>query len=189
MNQFAVAEGSLLSYFSLFLAILGVGGTYASLFVLIADSVPTSQVGGVIVIACTIAVLSTTGAPIIVLLPAPIPYFFLASMITISITVSCCLNKAKGRNQNTDESLVNNWGGAHGDSEHKGASLFHDSIDRHDHDRSYAFYGAREGYAAILSTSFMLEKSRVENSTHRDNHQQMLNTSHSLVANKYQAFD
>ena len=156
MNQFAVAEGSILSYVSLFLAILGVGGTYASLYVLIADSVPTSQVGGVMVIACTIAVLSTTGAPIIVLLPAPFPYFFLASMITLSITVSCCLNKVKGRNQNTDESLVHHWG-AHGDSMHKGASLLHESIDRHDHDRTFAYYGVREGYTAILSTSFMLE--------------------------------
>ena len=156
MNQFAVAEGSLLSYVSLFLAILGVGGTYASLYVLIADSVPTSQVGGVMVIACTIAVLSTTGAPIVVLLPAPFPYFFLASMITLAITVSCCLNKAKGRKQNTDESLVHHWG-AHGDSMHKGAYLLHESIDRHDHGRTFAYYGVREGYTAILSNSFMLE--------------------------------
>lgn len=37
VNQFAFESGSILSYISLFCAILGVGGIYAALYVLIAD--------------------------------------------------------------------------------------------------------------------------------------------------------
>lgn len=40
--QFAVPEGSTLQYIVLFMAFLAVGGVYAALYVLIADSVPTS---------------------------------------------------------------------------------------------------------------------------------------------------
>ena len=42
INMFATAEGSFLAYLSLFCAILGVGGSYASLYVVIAESVPTA---------------------------------------------------------------------------------------------------------------------------------------------------
>jgi len=82
------------------------------------------------VMACTIAVLSTTGAPIVVLVEPPFPYFFLATMLTLSIMVSFCLKRARSRDQHqsaNDDSFVNHWGAA-GDSNSKGASLIHDSV-------------------------------------------------------------
>lgn len=90
VNQFWAAEGSFIAYFSLFFAVLGVGGVYASLYVLIADSVPTSKVGTVMVISCTVGVLSTAGAPLVVLVSSPFPYFFLAAMLLLAVLISCC---------------------------------------------------------------------------------------------------
>ena len=68
INMFATAEGSVMAYITLSCAVLGIGGSYASLYVVIAESVPTAQLGGVMVFAFGIAVLSTTAAPLVVLL-------------------------------------------------------------------------------------------------------------------------
>ena len=88
VNQFFTEAGSILSYVALFIAITGVGGVYAVYYILVNKTIPTSQVGGAMLITCTIAVLSTTGAPLVVLVPAPFPYCFLAVMLLSSFIIS-----------------------------------------------------------------------------------------------------
>ena len=107
-----------MAYITLFCAILGIGGSYATLYVVIAESVPTAQLGGVMVVSCAAAVLSTTGAPLVVLLSEPFPYIFLASMLALSIILSFCLKKVSaGPKLEGNESLVQNlYLDTHGDS-------------------------------------------------------------------------
>lgn len=89
INQFFTDEGSIWAYLALFIAIIGVGGTYSVLFILINKSIPTNQVGGAMLITCTIAILSTTSAPLVVLVEQPFPYFYLAAMLISSFLLSC----------------------------------------------------------------------------------------------------
>lgn len=53
------------------------------------------------VMCFTIAILSTTGAPLIVLLDSPYPYFFMASMLILAVLVSFCLERSKNRDTTT----------------------------------------------------------------------------------------
>ena len=92
--QFGVSDGGLLAYFSLFFSIIGVAGTYGVLYVLVADSVPTAQVGGVMVLTLTFSYLTVSFAPMVVLVAEPFPYFYTIAMLILSITVSCFLNKS-----------------------------------------------------------------------------------------------
>ena len=56
---------------------------------------------------------------------------------------------------------------------------------RDNQDRTFAFYGIREGYAAILSTSYYNEQSRAENTRAAAHQTHGINSSHYLINNKY----
>jgi len=93
LNQFVFAAGSFLGYVTLFIAILGVGGVFTCLFVLIRVVVPKQQVGGAMVLIVTIAASSSLGAPLIALYDAPIPFLVLTGLIVVAFTSSCFLPK------------------------------------------------------------------------------------------------
>ena len=68
VNQFLPSSGGFLSYATLFTTRLCMAGVYAALYVLFADFVPTAQVGGTMVLSLTVAYLTVTSAPMIVLI-------------------------------------------------------------------------------------------------------------------------
>ena len=88
INQFMLAPGTLLSYMSLFIAILGIGGTYTCLYVLIGVVVPQKIVGSATVLIATIGISSSLLAPLIPLFDAPIPFIVLSSLMFISMATS-----------------------------------------------------------------------------------------------------
>ena len=93
LNQFFVEPGTFMGYATLFIAILGVGGVYTCLFVLIGLVIPKQKIGGAMVLIITIGVGSSLGAPMIVLYDAPIPFFVLTVLILVSFIISCFLPK------------------------------------------------------------------------------------------------
>lgn len=90
-NQFLVPVGSLASYMTLFIAILGVGGVYTAIYVLIYIVVPKEQVGGAMVLIVTIGTSLSLFAPIIVLYASPVPYLALTAMMLMSALMVCFL--------------------------------------------------------------------------------------------------
>lgn len=101
-NQFWVAEGSIMASITLFAAILGVGGAFTGVYVLIAEVIPVRHLGSVMVLQCSFAVLSTMGAPLVALAEPPIPYFYLASLITLAFVLSLLVGWAQKRHGNKD---------------------------------------------------------------------------------------
>ena len=73
---------------SLFIAILGIGGTYTCLYVLIGVVVPQKSVGSATVLIATIGISSSLLAPLIALFDAPIPFIVLSSLMFISMATS-----------------------------------------------------------------------------------------------------
>ena len=88
-----VPLGSILGYVTLFIAILGVGGTYTCIYVLIGLVVPREQVGGAMVLIVTIGTSASLFAPMVVLYDSPVPYLVLASCMAMAQIMTCLLPK------------------------------------------------------------------------------------------------
>ena len=83
--------GTILSYLSLLIAILGIGGVYTCIYVLIGLVMPKDQVGGAMVLIVTVGACASLMAPLIVLYPAPVPFLALTALLVISFICSCLL--------------------------------------------------------------------------------------------------
>ena len=73
---------------SLFVAILGVGGCYTCIFVLIREVVPQKNVGKATVLIVTVGATAAVLAPLIALLDAPVPFIVNASLMFLSMAIS-----------------------------------------------------------------------------------------------------
>jgi len=132
---------------TLFIAILGVGGVFTCLIVLIVELVPKTQVGGVVTLQATFAVLSASAAPLVVLYDPPIPYFFLSSTIGLALIVSFGVQWAHQRQEDPD--LMDKWDNERQKSlilDHINSTLPH-GADNLIGDKTFAFYGSRTGFA------------------------------------------
>ena len=85
INQYLLVPGTLLAYMSLFIAILGIGGTYTCIFVLIGVVVPQKSAGKATVLIVTIGVSASFFAPLIALTDAPVPYIVILSLTFFSM--------------------------------------------------------------------------------------------------------
>ena len=93
LNQFVAPAGTIASYVTLLIAILGVGGVYTCIYVLIGKVMPKDQVGGAMVFIVTIGACASLMAPLIVLYPAPVPFFALAGFLVLAFACSCLLSQ------------------------------------------------------------------------------------------------
>ena len=110
LNQFVVPIGSVMGYVTLAVAILGVGGTYTCIYVLIGLVVPREQVGGAMVLIVTIGTSASLFAPMVVLYDSPVPYLVLASCMGVAQIMTCLLPKEcpdKVREQ--EDHLMDGW--------------------------------------------------------------------------------
>ena len=73
---------------SLFFAILGIGGTYTCIFVLIREVVPQRNVGKATVLIVTVGACASLLAPLVALLDAPIPFIVISSLMFLSMAIS-----------------------------------------------------------------------------------------------------
>jgi hypothetical protein len=84
INIYFARPDSLLQYITLFFSIQGVGGSYNCGIIQIANSVPTSIVGGTITFCMTLGLTVSLGVPLIVLLPQPMPYLIMSVFFAIT---------------------------------------------------------------------------------------------------------
>mmetsp|Transcript_985 Transcript_985/g.1550 ORF Transcript_985/g.1550 Transcript_985/m.1550 type:complete len:160 (-) Transcript_985:207-686(-) len=145
------------------------------------------------VLSCTIAVLSTTGAPLIVLTEPPYPYLFLAAMLTMSCSLSCYIKKLAFNSVSArvpiDSVIFERWDEdvAKGSYLHEKDSVSYLLIQGREssfREKTFAFFGARDGYA-LLQGSFLLGQSQHMEKTHRAQRLAPADTSHSILAKKY----
>ena len=88
LNQFLVPFGTFASYLTLAVAILGVGGVYTCIFVMVGLVLPSDQKSGAMIIIVTIGASLSIGAPMIIVLDSPYPFFFLSGFMVVSIATS-----------------------------------------------------------------------------------------------------
>ena len=93
LNLFIAPVGSVLSYLTLLVSILGVGGLFTCIEVWIVKIMPKDQVGGAMVLIFTIGATASLMAPIIVLYPAPMPFFAMAGFIILAFACSLLLSR------------------------------------------------------------------------------------------------
>ena len=84
--QFVLPAGSILSNMALILAILGVSGAYNTVFVVVGQVLPIEQVGGAMVIICSLGTCASLMAPLVVIYPTPIPFLMMAAFMIIALT-------------------------------------------------------------------------------------------------------
>ena len=92
INQYLLVPGTLLAYMSLFIAFLGIGGTYTCIYVLIGVLVPQKSVGKAMVLITTIGTCASLLAPLIALADAPVPFIVIASLMFFSMVTSYSLD-------------------------------------------------------------------------------------------------
>ena len=85
ISQFAIPEGSMLVYITSYIAVLGVGGVYTCIFVIITEVVPTEQVGGAMVLVVTVGATTSLIDPLVVVADKPIPQITIASFMALAI--------------------------------------------------------------------------------------------------------
>lgn len=85
INQFVLPGGTPLSYITLFVSILGIGGVLNCIYALIPSVMPREQVGGLMVLIVTFGMLTSVVAPMIALYEKPIPFECLVGLLTVSI--------------------------------------------------------------------------------------------------------
>ncbi len=113
VTLFLTPAGSLISYVTLFIAILGVGGIYTCLYVLIPILIPKHQTGGAFVLIVTIGTFLSLFAPMIVLESQPIPFMTMVTLISIALFSSCFLNPSNNISSKPEDErlaqLNDNW--------------------------------------------------------------------------------
>lgn len=169
LNQFVVPHDSLLSYMTLALAILGVGGVYTAIYVIIYAVMPKEQVGGAMVLIITFGVSLSLFAPIIALYDTPIPFLALTAMMCSSAFFTCLLPGlgAPDKKLDQEDHLMDGWE-AHENQLSKaqasvlrGTSMMNLTIDKNYDPNvasSFAIYAAREGFVPAVNYSTMMSQ-------------------------------
>ena len=80
-----------MSYITLLVAILGIGGVYTCMYIFMSTVPPKDQVGGATVLIITIGACASLMAPLIVLFPFPTPFFALTAFIAVALFCSFLL--------------------------------------------------------------------------------------------------
>lgn len=169
LNQFVMPVGSVLGYVTLALAIIGVGGVYTCIYVLIYIVVPKHQVGGAMVLIVTIGTSASLFAPIIVLYKSPIPFIALASMMAIaSLMTSLLPAECPEMVREQEEHLMEGWhgfGSENTSSFHVGdrkapkrvefnrslMNLTREKTHKREMENSFAIYATRDGFVPAMT--------------------------------------
>lgn len=201
LNQFVVPFGSLLSYTTLAIAILGVGGTYTCIYVLIGLVVPSEQVGGAMVFIVTMGAFASLCAPLVVIFDTPVPFIVLAAMMSFASILTCLLPKEcpdKVREQ--EDHLMDGWIEQHNTSivsprkEQANKQNFNSQLMNMKEDikasrqqaSSFAIYAARGGYINAVNSSMYQVNHTRDQSISRLNRTGNVRLQHSLsLAKRY----
>ena len=160
LTQFVVPVGTSMSYFTLYVAVLGVGGVYTAIYVLIKLVIPIEQVGGATVLIVTIGTSASLFAPLVVLFDSPVPFLTLTVSMAIPFIFTCMLptdsNPESASKQ--EQRLIDGWNRdcqtpANLKGKNNRSSLI--TTYRNKKNESVKLYAAREGLIHAANTSMV----------------------------------